>query len=237
MAPSSAASSVCWAARWASPWALAQARAAYPSEEAFAGDAGFRDSGLEQIGAALRPGSSAVMVITSKKFLKEFRKQVNDADFWPMMRAVGESISEAQVEGQQMVLGVVLTEEGLVVKRLAFDETTAQVFGFAVTDEGVAAGEAYADETGVIYQVGAATAEGFQLQTGVVTDEGAVIVNETTPAGSDETTVEVLAAVPDEEAAALEAGSDESVEAADEAPAASEEAAHEEKPAEGGDKA
>jgi len=133
-----------------------------------------------------------------------------------------------------------MTEEGLVVKRLAFDETTAEVFGFAVTGEGVAAGEAYADETGVIYQVGVATAEGTEVQTGVVTDEGAVIVNESTPAGSDETTVEVFAAVPEEEAPALEASQDAGEEAAETAPAAEAEAseqAEEEKPAEDGDQA
>ena len=167
------------------------------------GDAGFRDSSLEQIGAALRPGSSAVMIITSDRFLKEFRKQVSDEQLWPMVRAIGESISKAQMLGQDMLLGIVLTEEGVAVKRLAFDETSAEVFGFAVTEEGAAVGGAYADESGVIYQVGVSDAGGVAVQTGVVTEAGAVIVNETTPAGSDETTVEVFAAAPEEAVAEL----------------------------------
>ena len=190
------------------------------------GDAGFRDSSLDQIGAALRPGSSAVMVITSKAFLKEFRKQVSEADLYPMMQAIGSSITDAQLAGQDMFLGIVLTEEGIAVKRLAFDETTAQVFGLAVTDEGVAVGGAYADESGIIYQVGVADAEGTATQTGVITDEGAVIVNESTPAGSDETTVDVLAVVPEEAAGELpEAAAEEApeeAEASEEKPAAEE---------------
>jgi uncharacterized membrane protein len=190
------------------------------------GDAGFRDSSLDQIGSALRPGSSAVMVITSKAFLKDFRKQVSDADIYPMMQAIGSTITDAQLQGQDMVLGIVLTEEGVAVKRLAVDETTAEVFGFVATDEGVAVGGAYADETGVIYQVGVSDAEGVATQTGVITDEGAVIVNESTPAGSDETTVDILAAVPEEAAGELpEAAAEETteeVEASEEKPAAEE---------------
>ena len=182
------------------------------------GDAGFRDSSLEQIGTALRPGSSAVMVITSKDFLKMFRKEVSDAELWPMVRAIGESISQAQAQGQDMLLGIVATEEGVALKRMAFDETSAEVFGVVATAEGVAAGAAYADETGVIYQVGVTDAEGTAVQTGVITDEGGVIVDENTPAGSDETTVEVteLTVEGSDEAAALPEPT-EAAESADEA--------------------
>jgi hypothetical protein len=166
------------------------------------GDAGFRDSSLEQIGTALRPGSSAVMVITSKKFLHEFRKQVSDADLYPMMQAISQTIADAQLNGQDMVLGIVLTEDGVAVQRMAFDETSAEVFGFAVTDEGIAAGAAYADDSGIIYKVGVSDAEGTTVQSGVITDEGAVIVDENTPAGSDETTVQVTEMLPDDSEAA-----------------------------------
>ena len=182
------------------------------------GDAGFRDSSLEQIGTALRPGSSAVMVITSKAFLKEFRKQVSDADVWPMVRAIGESIAQAQAEGKDMLFGIVLTEEGVAVKRLAFDENTAEVFGLIATDEGVATGAAYADESGVIYQVGVSDAEGTAVQTGAITGEGAVIVDETTPAGSDETTVQatvLMSEADTEETSQIESGADESAENAE----------------------
>ncbi len=162
------------------------------------GDAGFRDSSLDQIGAALRPGSSALMVITSKKFLHEFRKQVSDADLYPMMQAIGSTIADAQLNGQDMVLGIVLTEEGVAVQRMAADETTAEIFGFTATGAGVAAGAAYADESGIIYQVGVSDAEGTQVQSGVITNEGAVIVDQNTPAGSDETTVQVTEYLPDD---------------------------------------
>ncbi len=174
------------------------------------GDAGFRDSSLEQIGAALRPGSSAVVVITSQAFLQAFRKHVSDADVWPLVRAIGESIAQAQSQEQDMLLGIVLTEKGVALKRLAFDETTAEMFGLAVTEEGIAAGAAYADETGVIiYQVGVSDAEGSSVQTGVVTAEGALIVDENTPAGSDETFVQATAITPGDEAKALSEDDDD----------------------------
>ena len=165
------------------------------------GDAGFRDTSLEQIGAALRPGSSAVMIITSKDFLHEFRKQVSDDELYPMMQAVAASISDAQLQGKDMLLGFVLTEQGVAVQRLAFDEASAEVFSAVATDEGVAVGQAYADESGVIYQVGVADESGTAVETGAATDEGAVVVQETTPAGSDETTVQAAVAVPEDAAA------------------------------------
>ena len=142
------------------------------------GDAGFRDSSLEQIGTALRPGSSAVMVITSKDFLHEFRKLVSDDDLYPMMQAVGASISDAQLQGKDMLLGFVLTDQGVAVQRMAFDETSVEVFGAAVTEDAAAVGAAYADDTGIIYQVGVADAEGAAVEAGVATDEGAVVVDE-----------------------------------------------------------
>ena len=174
------------------------------------GDAGFRDSSLEQVGTALRPGSSAVIVITNKAFLKAFRKQVSDADVWPLVRALGESISQAQAQGQEMLLGIVLTEKGIALKRLAFDKETAEVFGVVATEEGVVAGTAYADDTGIIYEVSAADVEGTYVQRGAVTKAGAVIVNQNTPAGNDETTVEitVLTAEPDEAADNAEGDTD-----------------------------
>ena len=190
------------------------------------GDAGFRDSSLQQIGVALRPGSSAVMVITSKKFLHEFRKAVSDAELYPLMQAVGASIADAQLQGKEMLLGFVMTEEGFAVKRLAFDDVTAEVFGLVATEEGVAAGQAYADETGIIYQVGASTAEGDVVETGVITAEGAAIVQESTPAGSDETTVEAVVALPVAEVE--EAAEEAAPEAEEEAAPAEEEAAEEE---------
>ena len=198
------------------------------------GDAGFRDSSLEQIGTALRPGSSAVMVITDKKFLQAFRKQVSDADLWPMVRAIGESISRAQLQGQDMLIGIVLTEQGVSVQRLAYDESTVEIFGMAATDDGVAVGGAYADESGVIYQVGVSDEEGDTVQTGVVTEAGAVIVNESTPAGSDETTVTVYQGTPQEAQAELSSeGTEEPAKDASEDQAApAEEAPEEDKPAE-----
>jgi uncharacterized membrane protein len=152
------------------------------------GDAGFRDSSLEQVGTALRPGSSAVMVITSKEFLHEFRKEVSDADLWPMVRAIGESLSDAQAGQKDVLLGIVLTEDGIAVKRLAFDEDTAEVFGLAATDEGVAVGAAYADESGVIYKVGVTDGENAAVEAGVVTDDEAVVID--AAVDSEETTEE-----------------------------------------------
>ena len=150
------------------------------------GDAGFRDSSLKEIGTSLRPGSSALMIITSKDFLHEFRKQVSDDDLYPLMQAVGSSIADAQVQGKDMLLGFVLTDQGVAVQRLAFDDTSAEVFGAVVTDEGVTVGQAYADESGVVYQVGVADDSGAAVETGATNDQGAVVVDQVATLVSDD---------------------------------------------------
>ena len=51
------------------------------------------------------------------------------------------------------------------------------VFGIAVTEEGVVAGQAVATEEGAAYEIVAATEEGAVYEGAVVTDEGAVVVD------------------------------------------------------------
>jgi uncharacterized membrane protein len=193
------------------------------------GDAGFRDSNLEEIGEALQPGSSAVMIITSKDFLHEFRKQVSEEEMQPMMQSVAATIADAQAQGQDMLLGFVLTDQGAAVQRLAFDETSVAFFSAVVTEEGVAVGQAYADETGLIYQVGAADDTGAVVETGAVTDEGAAVVQESATADSDEITVVAAVAVPDDDSG--DASDDAAPSDDDSAPAASDQPAADDTPA------
>lgn len=139
------------------------------------GDAGFDDEGLEQLGSALQPGSSAIAAVTHGEFLHEVRKQVSDADMRDALASLGSELSMRLGEGKSVAIGLALTEDGLAVKEVAADDEVAEVIGIVVTEDGVIGGAAVVSDDGIAYAVGAATEEGAVAERGVVTEEGAVV--------------------------------------------------------------
>jgi uncharacterized membrane protein len=141
------------------------------------GDAGFRDKSLESVGTALKPGTSALAVITSSAFLKAVQEQVSEAEMLESIKGLAAEISRNLEEGKSMALGILLTEAGLAVKEVAVSEDSTEVFGMAVTDEAVVAGAALVTDEGVAYEVGVETAEGTAVEAGVITEDQALIVD------------------------------------------------------------
>ncbi len=175
-------------------------------------DSGFRNESLNMVGVALKPETSAVAVITSSAFLKAVQKQVPVDEIRSTVAGLSAEISAALAEKKDLAIGVLLTETGLAVRKIAVNEESAEVVGAVFTDEGVVAGAAYVDAEGVAYEVVAATDQGAVMEAGVITEEGAVIVNAVAlPAESE--------AVADENKAPVEKDAAEAP-AADEAPAA-----------------
>jgi uncharacterized membrane protein len=112
------------------------------------GDAGFDDKGLEQLGVALKPGTSAVALVTSNAFLHVLRREADDAQLREALGNIGAELSARLEEGKSVALGMALTEEGIAVQEVAADDKTAEVIGIIVTEDGVLAGEAVVAEEG-----------------------------------------------------------------------------------------
>ncbi len=141
------------------------------------GDAGFKDTSLETVGTALKPGTSAVTAITSSAFLKAVQKQVSEAEIVESVKSLSAEISRNLEEGKSMALGILLAEDGLAVKEVAISEESTEVFGIVVTDEAVIAGAALVTDDEVDYEIGVATEEGAAVEAGVITEDQAVIVD------------------------------------------------------------
>ena len=153
------------------------------------GDAGFIDESLETVGVALKPGTSAVLAITSSAFLKALHQKVSKEDIFVGVKNLAEEISSKLDQGKSMAMGILLAEDALVVKEVAVSDDSAEVFGIAITDEAVVAGAALVTEDEVDYEVGVATEEGTVVEAGAITEDQAVIVDyvelEDTPEGED----------------------------------------------------
>ena len=106
------------------------------------------------------------------------RDQIPVAEVRSFVKELANEISYRLEQGQDMGLGIILTEEGLAAKEVAIGADSAEVFGIVETDEGVIAGAAVVTAEGAAYEIGVATEEGEVVETGVVTPEGEVIVDE-----------------------------------------------------------
>ena len=97
------------------------------------------------VGVALKPGTSAVVTITSNAFLRAVQKQVPIDEIRGTVTNLSAEISAALAEKKDLAIGVLLTETGLAVRKIAVNEESAEVVAAVFTDEAVVAGAAYVD--------------------------------------------------------------------------------------------
>jgi uncharacterized membrane protein len=171
------------------------------------GDKGFRNESLNTVGTALMPGSSAIAAITSRDFLKAVREEVPIENIRAAVSNLATELSNQLAVGKDVAIGLILTEEGIAVKKIAADENSAEVVGAVITADAVIAGAAVITAEGAAYQVGVLTAEGAAVEEGVIVPESA------DTAAAAATAAKAASAAP--EAAAPEAKLDAKPEAGD----------------------
>ena len=150
------------------------------------GDAGFDQDSLKEIGAALPSGSSALAVTTSQDFVEAVRKQTPDEATLTLARDIATEINTRLNARQDVLMAMVITEEGVAASEVVSSPSEVAVFGIAATDEGVIAERMVATEEGAAYEVVAATEEGAVYEGAIITDEGAVVVDAVATADKEE---------------------------------------------------
>ena len=141
------------------------------------GDKGFKNESLNTVGVALKPGTSAVAVITSHDFLRAVQQQVPIEDIRTAVGNLAAELSARLGENKNVAIGLLLTDVGLAIKEIAADETTTEVVGAVITADAAVVGAAVATPDGAAYKIVGATAEGAAAEAGVITDDGAVVVD------------------------------------------------------------
>lgn len=160
------------------------------------GDAGFRDESLNTVGLALKPGTSAVVAITSTAFLKAVQQQVPVEATREVVKNLAQEISNNLSEGKSVAMGVVLSEQGLAAQKVAVSEKSTEVVALVVTEDAAMTASAVVTEEGAAYQVAGATKDVAFMEAGVVTKEGAVIVDDVATKEGEVAAVTVI--VPEE---------------------------------------
>jgi hypothetical protein len=173
------------------------------------GDSGFRDESLNTVGLALKPGTSAVVAITSTAFLKAVQKQVPVENIREFVKNLSLEISNKLNEGKSLALGVILTENGLAAQEVAVNEKSTEVIVMAVNQDAALTAAAVITEEGAAYEVVGATKDAAFLEAGVVTAEGAVIVDDVATAEGEAAAVTVIVPAEEEKELPKEAGDTE----------------------------
>ena len=108
-------------------------------------DAGIPDERLEEIGSALKPGTSAIIAIIEHKWVSEVERELAEAGADVLTEALRDDIAKQLAEGKEVMYSAVSTDESLTTSRIAADDEVVEVSGMVVTDEGIVAGAIVAE--------------------------------------------------------------------------------------------
>jgi len=112
-------------------------------------DAGFNNETLERIGGALPNSTSALAVTTSKDFVETVRDQQTESDALTMAQDIADEITGNLNAGQDVLMAMALTEDGVAATKVVSSDDAVAVFGITATGEGAAAGAVVATDDGV----------------------------------------------------------------------------------------
>ena len=161
------------------------------------GDAGYSEDSLEQLGVALQPDTSAIVIITSSAFLKAMRTYSDEDQIREAVGNLADGISSNLAQGNNVALGLLVTEAGVAVKEVVANEEAVHVISAVSTEEGWAAAEALVTEEGVAAREVVGTDDVVAGEGFVATEEGAVAG--AFVATEDEVEAEVIEVLPEEE--------------------------------------
>jgi uncharacterized membrane protein len=157
-------------------------------------DKGFRNESLSTVGVALRPETSAVAVITSRDFLKAVQQQVPVDEIRAAVANLAAALSNELAENKNVAIGLLLTADGLAIKKIAANAETTEVVGAVITGDVVIGGAAVVTAEGAAYEVAVVTAAGAVVEAGVITAEGASVADVVALAEGEKATGEATVA-------------------------------------------
>ncbi len=169
-------------------------------------DGGFPDRRLKEIGAGLKPETSAIVAVIEHTWVDALEAELAEAGAQVVTESIAADIATQLEAGKDLSISAVSTDESLDITRTAVGEDEAEISEIVLAEgtvlaqsavvnaEGVAYEGMIATEDGVAYESMAATEEGAVLEGFVATEEGVVAGVVTATAEEDESDAEEVAA-------------------------------------------
>jgi uncharacterized membrane protein len=109
-------------------------------------DSGFDNQSLARIGGALPASTSALAVTTSQGFVEAVREAATDEETQTFAQTIADEISNDLSAGQDVLMTLLLTEDGVAANKVISSPEELAVFGIAITDDGAAFGAVVASD-------------------------------------------------------------------------------------------
>jgi len=145
-------------------------------------DGGFSDARLKQIGASLKPGSSAIIAVIDHTWVAEVERQMQQAGADTVTASLSADIPKQLEAGKDVAYSAVSTSEGVAVSRAATGGDEAEISTIVATDQGV-----YADS---VQKKG----DDVTAVAAVITDQGTTAVTATGKIVADKPALDAAAA-------------------------------------------
>lgn len=102
-------------------------------------DSGFDNQTFARIGGALPNSTSALAVTTSKGFVEAVREAATDEETLTFAEDIADEIRGNLNAGRDVLMALLLTEDGVAASKVVSSPDTLAVFGITVTEDGPAA--------------------------------------------------------------------------------------------------
>jgi uncharacterized membrane protein len=134
-------------------------------------DSGFSDARLAALGANLKPGSSAIVVVVEHTWVNQVKAAMAEAGADALTASIGADISEQLEAGNEVAYSALSTQQGFSTSRLATGENMVDASQMVVDDTGAYGGRFVATKDGFAVVAVGATDEGLTMagMSGTVT--------------------------------------------------------------------
>ncbi len=134
-------------------------------------DGGFPDERLKEIGAGLKPETSAIVAVIEHRWVDDLQNELAEAGAQVMTQSIAADISAQLEQGKDVAYSALETDESTTISRIAVGEDSAEVTEVVLSEGTVLAQSAVATSEGVAYEGMLATEDGVAL---IADDEGVV---------------------------------------------------------------
>jgi uncharacterized membrane protein len=99
-------------------------------------DSGFKDDRLKQLGASLRPGSSAIVAVIDHIWVAELERELREAGANVVTDAIAADVAAQLETGAEIAYTVIATDEAVAAARIVAGQQTAGEQAAAIEDAG-----------------------------------------------------------------------------------------------------
>ena len=170
-------------------------------------DGGFPDNRLKEIGAGLKPGTSAIVAVIEHIWVDALEAELAEAGAQVITQSIADDIATQLEAGKDLSYSAVSTADALDITRTAVGEDEAEISEIVLAEGTVIAQSAVVNAEGVAYEGMLATEDGIAYEAMTATEDGAVL--EGFVATEEGVVAGVITATVEEDASDAEADEDE----------------------------